>query len=66
MKLIDAFQDEHVLIDQVLGSLRTYVDTDSSTGLRTRMTADGSPRSSPSSPATFITIGRRACSSTRW
>lgn len=25
MKLIDAFQDEHVLIDQVLGSLRTYV-----------------------------------------
>jgi len=26
MKLIDAFQDEHALIDQVLGSLRTYVD----------------------------------------
>jgi hemerythrin-like domain-containing protein len=26
MKLIDTFQDEHVLIDQVLGSLRTYVD----------------------------------------
>lgn len=26
MKLIDAFQDEHVLIEQVLGSLRTYVD----------------------------------------
>lgn len=26
MKLIDAFQDEHVLIDQVLGSFRTYVD----------------------------------------
>ena len=26
MKLIDAFLDEHVLIDQVLGSLRTYVD----------------------------------------
>lgn len=25
MKLIDAFQDEHVLIDQVLGSFRTYV-----------------------------------------
>ncbi len=26
MKLIDAFQDEHVLIDQMLGSFRTYVD----------------------------------------
>jgi hemerythrin-like domain-containing protein len=26
MKLIDAFQDEHLLIDQVLGSFRTYVD----------------------------------------
>jgi hemerythrin-like domain-containing protein len=26
MKLIDSFQGEHVLIDQVLGSLRTYVD----------------------------------------
>lgn len=26
MKLIDTFQEEHVLIDQVLGSLRTYVD----------------------------------------
>lgn len=26
MKLTDAFQDEHILIDQVLGSLRTYVD----------------------------------------
>lgn len=26
MKLIDALQDEHVLIEQVLGSLRTYVD----------------------------------------
>ncbi len=26
MKLIDTFQDEHVLIDQVLGSFRTYVD----------------------------------------
>ena len=26
MKLIDTLQDEHVLIDQVLGSLRTYVD----------------------------------------
>ncbi|HET8748591.1 MAG TPA: hemerythrin domain-containing protein [Ramlibacter sp.] len=26
MKLIDTFQDEHVLIDRVLGSLRTYVD----------------------------------------
>jgi hemerythrin-like domain-containing protein len=26
MKLIDAFQDEHVLIDQVLGSFRTYVE----------------------------------------
>jgi hemerythrin-like domain-containing protein len=26
MKLIEAFQDEHVLIDQVLGSFRTYVD----------------------------------------
>lgn len=25
MKLIDTFQDEHALIDQVLGSLRTYV-----------------------------------------
>lgn len=25
MKLIDALQDEHVLIEQVLGSLRTYV-----------------------------------------
>jgi len=25
MKLIDTLQDEHVLIDQVLGSLRTYV-----------------------------------------
>jgi hypothetical protein len=25
MKLIDTFQDEHVLIDQVLGSFRTYV-----------------------------------------
>ncbi len=26
MKLIDTLQEEHVLIDQVLGSLRTYVD----------------------------------------
>ena len=26
MKLIAAFQDEHALIDQVLGSLRTYVE----------------------------------------
>ncbi len=26
MKLIDTLQDEHVLIDQVLGSFRTYVD----------------------------------------
>lgn len=26
MKLIDTLQDEHVLIDQVLGSLRAYVD----------------------------------------
>ncbi|CUW39630.1 conserved protein of unknown function [Magnetospirillum sp. XM-1] len=26
MKLIDALQDEHVLIEQVLGSLRVYVD----------------------------------------
>jgi len=26
MKLIDTFQDEHVLIDQVLGSFRRYVD----------------------------------------
>lgn len=26
MKLLDTLQDEHVLIDQVLGSLRTYVD----------------------------------------
>lgn len=26
MKLIDTLQDEHVLIEQVLGSLRTYVD----------------------------------------
>jgi hemerythrin-like domain-containing protein len=26
MKLIDTFQDEHTLIDQVLGSLRAYVD----------------------------------------
>ncbi len=26
MKLIDTFQDEHVLIDRVLGSLRRYVD----------------------------------------
>lgn len=26
MKLIDTFQEEHVLIEQVLGSLRTYVD----------------------------------------
>ncbi|MDT3678950.1 MAG: hemerythrin domain-containing protein [Burkholderiaceae bacterium] len=26
MKLIDAFQDEHALIDQVLGSFRAYVD----------------------------------------
>lgn len=26
MKLIDTFQEEHVLIDQVLGSFRTYVD----------------------------------------
>ena len=26
MKLIAAFQDEHLLIDQVLGSFRTYVD----------------------------------------
>lgn len=26
MKLIDAFQEEHVLIDQVLGALRTYVN----------------------------------------
>lgn len=26
MKLIDTFQDEHVLIDHVLGSFRTYVD----------------------------------------
>jgi len=26
MKLIDTFQDEHVLIDQVLGSFRTYID----------------------------------------
>lgn len=26
MKLIDAFQAEHALIDRVLGSLRTYVD----------------------------------------
>lgn len=26
MKLLDTFQDEHVLIDQVLGSLRAYVD----------------------------------------
>lgn len=25
MKLIDTLQDEHVLIEQVLGSLRTYV-----------------------------------------
>ena len=25
MKLIDSFQDEHLLIDQVLGSFRTYV-----------------------------------------
>ena len=26
MQLIDAFQEEHVLIDQVLGSFRTYVN----------------------------------------
>ena len=26
MQLIDTFQDEHRLIDQVLGSFRTYVD----------------------------------------
>jgi len=26
MKLIDTFQDEHVLIDQMLGCFRTYVD----------------------------------------
>ncbi len=26
MKLIDTFQEEHVLIDQVLGSFRSYVD----------------------------------------
>lgn len=26
MKLIDTFQEEHVLIDQVLGSLRTFVE----------------------------------------
>ncbi len=26
MKLIDAFQDEHALIDPMVGSLRTYVD----------------------------------------
>jgi hemerythrin-like domain-containing protein len=26
MKLIDTFQDEHALIDQVLGSFRTYVE----------------------------------------
>lgn len=26
MKLLDTLQEEHVLIDQVLGSLRTYVD----------------------------------------
>jgi hemerythrin-like domain-containing protein len=26
MKLLDTLQDEHVLIDRVLGSLRTYVD----------------------------------------
>ena len=26
MKLIDTLQDEHVLIDRVLGSFRTYVD----------------------------------------
>lgn len=26
MKLLDTFQDEHVLIDQALGSLRAYVD----------------------------------------
>ena len=26
MKLIDTLQDEHVLIDRLLGSFRTYVD----------------------------------------